>query len=649
MGFERGSDRLVVEEACALAILCRHEEALKLLGALSIESIGDPVCLSAQLLRAIIRIARGNPGDLLDARTVLEGLLGDPRTCERWRPSLALARLEQREGRVLAAAALLKDAFDGFRADGEIQLYGGALLAEMVLEEVDRLERADTEDAADAPKREVAPDPNVLLRLIELGRSLADETDPDRILRLVLHEAIELSGLDRGFVVILNDADLDFALAENLDWSEVEQPAFEVSRTLVRKSLEDSKAIFVRVAEADADAEAARSLAEIGAHSVACVPMIHGSATRGALYLDGRDASHAFTGAKERLIELFASQAAAALDNALAHRSKTQALQVAQETIRRQRGQGRRRDRYFELIGASEAMQDVYCALDRIVPTEMGVLILGETGTGKELAAGIIHAQGPRKDRKFVATNCASVAETLLEAELFGHERGAFTGADRARPGLFEVADRGTLFLDEVGDMSPRMQADLLRVLQSGEVRRVGARDTKRVDVRVIAATHRDLEQLIGRDLFRQDLFFRLNVLSLTLPPLRDRRDDIPLLLAEILARLASGQREAPQIAERAMRLLATYAWPGNVRELENVARRLLVQEVDRIEAEHLPAEILKPVARSEHSGSLQRAESDAIRRALQSSAGRRADAARILGIDRKTLYVKLKRLQLEP
>jgi DNA-binding NtrC family response regulator len=240
------------------------------------------------------------------------------------------------------------------------------------------------------------------------------------------------------------------------------------------------------------------------------------------------------------------------------------------------------------------------------------------------------------------------MAETLLESELFGHERGAFTGADRPRAGLFEQADGGTLFLDEVGDMSPRMQADLLRVLQSGEVRRIGGAHTKRVDVRVIAATHRDLETMIRRGEFRQDLYFRLKVLSLRLPPLRERRTDIPLLVQELLDRLAPEGKARPVISQRAMRRMCSHAWPGNVRELENVVRELLVLGVETIDVEHLPDEILGPRSLQSPTGSLRDLEAGAIRRAVESAGGSRTHAARLLGIDRKTLYLKLKRLELE-
>ncbi len=477
-------------------------------------------------------------------------------------------------------------------------------------------------------------------------RTTPRPADPDQVLRIVLHGAIELTGTERGFVVLVAGDDFEFALAENLDWSEVQQPSFEVSRTLIRRVLEEGKLLLLNMPRTEGREGAHRSLAEIGVRSVACIPIVHEGARLGVLYLDGRDPSHSFRGPMDRLLDLLAAQAGAALDNARAHRAKAQALEAAEESLRRHRSESERRLGYGEIVGSSNEMQEVYRKLDLMAPTEMPVLVLGETGTGKELVARLIHARGPRAAREFVAANCAGIAESLLEAELFGHERGAFTGAERSRPGLFELAHHGTLFLDEIGDMSLRMQADLLRVLQSGEVRRVGGRETFHVDVRVIAATHRDLEDLMRRGEFRQDLYYRLNVLTLHLPALRERAEDIPLLLTELMNRSTPEGRTPPKISERAMRRLVAYPWPGNVRELQNILRRVSVLGVEVVDERHLPHEVLRSAPRPVRAGSLRRAEDDAVRHALQAARGNKAAAARILGVDRKTLYARIRRLE---
>ena len=234
-----------------------------------------------------------------------------------------------------------------------------------------------------------------------------------------------------------------------------------------------------------------------------------------------------------------------------------------------------RRTSYHGIFGAASAMQELYELLDRIAPSESTVLIQGENGTGKELVARAIHQASPRRDRKFVVTNCSAFNDNLLDSELFGHRRGAFTGAVTDKPGLFEVADNGTFFLDEIGDMSPALQVKVLRVLQEGTFTRVGDTETRKVDVRIIAATNRDLTGMVARGQFREDLFYRIHVLTVALPPLRDRREDIPLLIETFLSRhrRTRPKRLAPACASQ----MYDYPWPGNVRELENEVERLVV------------------------------------------------------------------------
>jgi transcriptional regulator with PAS, ATPase and Fis domain len=230
---------------------------------------------------------------------------------------------------------------------------------------------------------------------------------------------------------------------------------------------------------------------------------------------------------------------------------------------------------YHGIIGAAPAMQELYALLDRIAPSDATVLIQGENGTGKELVARAVHVASDRRDRKFVVTNCSAFNDNLLDSELFGHKRGAFTGAIVDKPGLFEVADTGTFFLDEIGDMSPTLQVKVLRVLQEGTFNRVGDTETRKVDVRILAATNRDLAALVTAGRFREDLYYRIHVLSVQLPALRERREDIPLLIEHFLGRHRR-QRSKQLSAECSARMLA-YPWPGNVRELENEVERLVV------------------------------------------------------------------------
>jgi transcriptional regulator with GAF, ATPase, and Fis domain len=255
-----------------------------------------------------------------------------------------------------------------------------------------------------------------------------------------------------------------------------------------------------------------------------------------------------------------------------------------------------RRDGYAQLIGNSRALLDLKQEIDQVAQSDAKVLITGESGVGKELVAGAVHAGSPRAAQPFIAVNCGGLPETLLESELFGHVKGSFTGAYRDKPGKLEMADRGTVFLDEVGEMTLRMQGLLLRFLETGELQKVGAdRAIGRVDVRVIAATNKNLRELVSQGTFREDLFYRLNVIHLTVPELRDRKEDIPLLIDHFLSSFTqnNGHHSVRQIARDARALLCQYSWPGNVRELENVVERLVVTgRGECAQVEDLPPEV---------------------------------------------------------
>jgi len=306
------------------------------------------------------------------------------------------------------------------------------------------------------------------------------------------------------------------------------------------------------------------------------------------------------------------------------------------------------------IIGRSKPMQELFGLVRSIAETDVTVLIQGETGTGKELIARAIHYDSPRRTKSFVGINCGALSETLLESELFGHEKGAFTGAATQRKGIFEAAHGGTLFLDEIGETSASTQVKLLRVLQEGELQRVGGGDPIKVDVRIIAATNRNLEELVKAGRFRQDLYYRLHVFPLALPPLRDRIEDMPLLVAHFIEKARAKTNKAVQgVTPDAMALLIAHAWPGNVRELENVIQRtMLIAKGEWLDAQDLPAEIrggearstreprdLKEIAR-ESSGLV---EKNAIADALSKTAGNVTRAAKALGISRATLQNKMK------
>jgi len=298
------------------------------------------------------------------------------------------------------------------------------------------------------------------------------------------------------------------------------------------------------------------------------------------------------------------------------------------------------------LIGESKAMRDVFRAISKAASAKATVLISGESGTGKELAARAIHYSGPWASAPFVPVNCGSIPENLLESELFGYVKGAFTGANESRAGFFQVADGGTIFLDEIGNTSMHMQARLLRVLQDGEIHMVGSARPRQVDVRVLAATNKDLHTLVKNEIFREDLFFRLNVIVIHMPPLREREDDALLLASHFATKFAEEQgRTPPCLCDEVVHVLRSYHWPGNVRELQNLIQRLVVMtEGNVIEVPDLPSAMRFSVAGAAGlDRSLAEVEAEHIRNVLASTGGNKVRAAHILGIDRKTLREKLK------
>ncbi len=315
--------------------------------------------------------------------------------------------------------------------------------------------------------------------------------------------------------------------------------------------------------------------------------------------------------------------------------------------------QTKSRDAFEQLIGKSLAMQEVFRRLRLAAQSDVTVLLTGESGTGKELAARAIHALSSRKDKPFFAINCSAIPETLLESELFGHVKGAFTGAIRDKIGIFQAADGGTLFLDEIGDTSPLLQLKLLRVLQENEIRRVGDDRGLKVDVRLITATNRDLKNLMSDGALREDFYYRIRVFEIGLPPLRNRREDIPLLVRHFIQENTEVfQKNVQDIAQDALQRLFEYHWPGNVRELKNAIEHAFVTvNGNCLTLWDLPPEIQQPLATTTRttsgaSSGLSPEEESRIQEALQQTKGNKTEAAKLLGLSRVTLWKKLKRLQ---
>ena len=349
-----------------------------------------------------------------------------------------------------------------------------------------------------------------------------------------------------------------------------------ITRSVFKKVVAERAAVLAADAPRDVGETASLMAAQI--LSTIGVPLWIGEEIIGVLQVDNRASKGIFRESDLDTLAVLAQTTSQAFHHARLYRR----LKVAEERLQSENTYLRRRDKeqhFGGIIGESAAMQRVFDQLKKVVDTRVTVLIEGETGTGKELVAGAVHHWSARREKLFVAQNCAAMPENLLESELFGHKKGAFTGATDDKKGLFVLADGGTLFLDEVGEMPLNLQSKLLRVLQEGEVRPVGAGNTKRVDVRIVAATNRDLEKEVAEKRFREDLFYRLRVFPLRLPPLRERREDIPLLANHFVSRYSQEfGRSVGGFGQQAMELFQAYGWPGNVRELENEVQRIVIQ-----------------------------------------------------------------------
>lgn len=508
-----------------------------------------------------------------------------------------------------------------------------------------------------------------LRRLRDLSHLLATQDDVSVLLPMILDAAIELTDAERGFLVQVKPSSkggtkIKVAVARGFAKETLSGAQGKVSRTVVERVLEERRGV-VTTSEEDRDIRMVSSVQARRVLSIASVPMMLRGNTTGVLYLDHRFDADAFTEADLPILAAFADPAALALETAeLTEAQRTGAVQL--DATRRELEELRRRapdpseevlvlpehapERFGHLIGSSKPMQILYAEIERASRSAAPVLIMGASGTGKELVAREIHARSEHRNQPLLSENCAAISDDILESELFGHKKGSFTGADADHAGLFVTAGRGTLFLDEVGDMSPRMQAKLLRVLQENQVRPVGGEAAIPIHCRVIAATHRDLRAMADRGEFRLDLYYRLDVLRLQVPPLSQRSEDIPALLAHFLRQ--ESPRKKLDVSPKAVELLRGYAWPGNVRELENEARRLASLGTARLSNRHLSPEIREGRGLAGGKGTytgktLAEVEREMVVQALEASKGNKARAARALGIPKTTLYHLLDRYQL--
>ena len=643
--------------------------------------------------------ARGHLDELAPALAAIDAQGG--RQLE-WDLHRQAARVAERLGEGAAAArhrgralALLEEIAAGLPESRRIAFWHDprrrhlrrqAGVGSAVLAAARPIDLGSTVDASSSPERMI----DKLFRLLDIYRRLSTERDVDRLLELAMDTAIELSGCERGFLLLAGpDGALRTAVARNLpalalaDLARADSaPAADpdrlpYSRSIAERVFAAGEIIAATDARLDPRFTRAESVHALHQGRVLCLPIHARGRPAGVLYLEARASARPISEEDVRLLMAFGDQVAVVLDSARllrenarradeleAARGEIEALLAERTDLLEQRTEElatARRDlesvhrRFlggrgaFGIVGRSPAMERVFQLIDRAAAVDVPVLILGESGTGKELVARALHQYGRRRGQPLVALNCAAVPEPLLESELFGHVRGAFTGADRARRGLFEAASGGTLFLDEIADTPLRMQASLLRAVQEGVIRPVGDTRDVSVDVRLVAATHRPLEELVASGAFRQDLYYRLHVVAIPLPPLRERREDIPLLVEHFLAAIAERTGlPARGITRRALRAMRDLPWPGNVRQLEHALTQLAVlaegKVIDLGDLESLPG--AGAPGRRDGSGRAadeRRArEKRRILEALEAHGWNRSKAAEALGMPRRTFYRRL-------
>jgi transcriptional regulator with GAF, ATPase, and Fis domain len=419
----------------------------------------------------------------------------------------------------------------------------------------------------------------------------------------------------------------------------------KVSRTVARQVLEQGIAVLGSDVRRSEELREVESLAASQVRSLLCVPLTVFEQVIGCIYLDSDSLSDRLQVEHLQLVTAIAGISAFALENARRLHWLEQENQRLTAEISQERS----------LVGEGARMKEVYLFLKRAAPTDSTVLIEGESGTGKELAARALHRNGPRASKPFVAINCSAIPETLLESDLFGHERGAFTGAVSLKKGRLEVADGGVVFLDEIGELAPTLQVKLLRVLQEREFERVGGTHPIKVNIRVIAATNCNLEQAVRDGNFRQDLYYRLAVLKITMPTLRDRKDDIPMLVRHFVQKHAKRCKvKARPVSREALACLVNYDWPGNVRELENaIERALVLASSDVILPEDLPESLLErpplpEMTEAKYHAAVKELKKQLILDAVEQTQGSYADAARILGVHPNYLHRLIRNLELK-
>jgi Nif-specific regulatory protein len=486
----------------------------------------------------------------------------------------------------------------------------------------------------------IAHDLNALLKISNLLSTIRESTQLQRSLLEIVLDTIPA---ERGAILLVRENSEELIASYGKDKKSPTQQPVRISRSVVEKVLREGAAILCIGTKDDQLLRDAESLVVAQVCSLLCVPLVIRERVAGLIYLDTSNPATALDEGHLQLLTAVGGMAAVALEN-------VQHLQWLEGENQRLHGEI---NLEHNMIGESARMAEVFRFIEKIAPTEATILVRGESGTGKELVAHAIHTNSDRSVKPFVAINCAVLSETLLESELFGYEKGAFTGAVAQKRGRLEIADGGTLFLDEVGELTPATQAKLLRVLQERQFERVGGTRTIHVDVRIIAATNRNLEEAIKAGRFRQDLYYRLNVISLILPPLRERREDIPLLAYYFVAKYSKKcKRLVSGIAPETRNCLMSYDWPGNVREMENaIERAVVLGNSEVILPDDLPESLLAsspaPQSLPNYHEAVNEMKKKFILQAIEQANGNYTAAAKLLGIHSTNLHRLIRTLGL--
>ncbi len=506
--------------------------------------------------------------------------------------------------------------------------------AELVFSLLEEAEAPGQKSQSDAGQSELTG----LRKLHQFSEKLLVTRDVQALLEGLLDGAIEATGADKGFVILLRGSATEVRAARNLRQETLPDAVHQLSDSIIAKVLESRRPLIVENAVDDTLFKRASSVMNLRLCSVMCAPLIAGGDLLGLIYLGNDRVANLFDPRALDVLTIFATQAALILQNALLLETLKSDKTELEKKLKDQR--------FGEIIGSCASMLEVFRKVQKVAPTDISVLITGETGTGKELIAREVHNRSSRATGPFMVINCGAIPATLMESELFGHVKGAFTGAVTTRAGKFQAADKGTLFLDEIGELPLALQVKLLRVLQERVVTKVGDARPEKVDIRVLAATNRDLEDEIRKGQFREDLYYRLNVVNIYLPPLRERGDDVLVIARLLLQKHAEEMNaEVKGFTPNALIAIKKYDWPGNVRQLENRIKKALVlcdKSLVGPEDLDLHPDTLQTIV------PLDKAKEDFQRRyileVLERNNGNRTKTARDLGVDPRTIFRYLER-----